>query len=118
MRWTNRALPQTLQIAVIFLYIAAFFSVLNGLINITRILGLIVLLGGLIALAAAQGLVQERKLGYVLALLYAGWDLVGTILNVSGGFSGWNLIGLLLAIALVSLLLHPMSRAYYRAWFR
>ena len=45
-------------------------------------------------------------------------DVLLTIYSVSGGFSAWYLIGLLLAIALVALLLHPMSRAYYRMWFR
>ena len=117
-RWTNPSLPQTLQIAVLFLYITAFFNVLGGLINITSIWGLINFLSGLIAFGAAQGMARERKNGYRLALLFAAVDVLLTIYSVSGGFSAWYLIGLLLAIALVALLLHPMSRAYYRMWFR
>ena len=116
-RWTNPSLPQTLQIAVLFLYISAFFAILGGLINITSTGGIVVI-GGLLALAAARGMVRERKYGYRLALFYAVWDVVATILSISGGFSAWYLIGLLLAIALVGLLLHPISRQYYRTWFR
>ena len=117
-RWTNPSLPQTLQIAVLFLYISAFFDILNGLINVTSIAGLVYLLSGLIAFAAAQGTVRERKNGYRLALFYAAWYVALRIFSASGGFSAWHLIGVLLAIALVALLLHPMSRGYYRMWFR
>lgn len=117
-RWTNPSLPQTLQIAVLFLYISAFFDILNGLVNIVGVAGLIFLLSGIAAFAAAQGTVRERKPGYLLGLLYAAWDVVLRIFFVSGGFSAWHVIGVMLAIALVALLLHPMSRAYYRTWFR
>lgn len=117
-RWTNPSLPQTLQIAVLFLYISAFFAILGGLINIASTAGIVVVIGGLLALAAARGMVRERKYGYLLALFYAAWDVLGTFLSISGGFSAWYLIGLLLAIALIGLLLHPMSRQYYRTWFR
>ena len=117
-RWTNPSLPQTLQIAVLFLYISAFFAILGGLINIASISGAVILIGGLLALVAARGMVRERRYGYLLALFYAAWDVLGTILSISGGFSAWYLIGLLLAIALAGLLLHPMSRHYYRTWFR
>lgn len=117
-RWTNRSLPQTLQIAVLFLYISAFFAILGGLINIGSRLGLVVLIGGLIALVAARGIVRERKNGFRLAIFYAAWDLIGTLLSIAGGFSFFYIFGLLLAIALVALLLHRDSRAYYRTWFR
>ncbi len=117
-RWTNPSLPQTLQIAVLFLYISAFFAILGGFANITSTAGVVVLVGGLIAFAAARGMVKERKNGYRLALFYAAWDILGTLLSIAGGFSAWYLIGLLLAIALVALLVHPMSRGYYRMWFR
>ena len=117
-RWTNPSLPQTLQIAVLFLYITAFFNILGGLIDIGSLWGLVNFLSGLIAFAAAQGMVRERKNGYRLALLFAALDVLLTIFSVSGGFSAWYLIGLLLAIALVALLVHPVSREYYRIWFR
>ena len=117
-RWTNPALPQTLQIAVLFLYISAFFAILGGLVNITTYQGAVVLVGGVIALAAASGIVKERKHGYRLGVFYAVWDILGTLLSISGGFSIFYVIGLLLAIALAALLLHPMSRGYYRMWFR
>ena len=114
----NKSLPQTLQIAVLFLYISGFFAILGGIINLTTTAGIVILIGGLIAFTAARGMVKERKFGYFLAVFYAVWDVIGTLLSISGGFTAWYLIGLLLAIALAFLLLHPMSRAYYRAWFR
>ncbi|MCY3807235.1 MAG: hypothetical protein OXG55_14620 [bacterium] len=117
-RWTNPSLPQTLQIAVLLLYITAFFGILRGLISIGHPLGVFLFLTGLIAFAGAAGLVRERRHGYWLAGLYALMDVVGEVLGMLDEFSGWDLIGLLLAIALAGLLLHPMSRQHYRTWFR
>lgn len=117
-RWTNPSLPQTLQIAVLLLYITAFFGVLRGLIAIGHPLGVFLFLTGLIAFAGAAGLVRERRAGYWLASLYAVLDVAGEVVGMLSEFSGWDLIGLLLAVALVALLVHPMSRAYSRIWFR
>ena len=118
MRWTNPSLPQTLQIAVIFLYISAFFAILSGLISITHVLGLLTLVAGVIAVAAARGLVRERKFGYWTAVLITLVDVAGALLTLTGSVSALRVINLLVALALVGLLLHPMSRAYYRTWFR
>ena len=118
-RWTNPALPQTLQIAVLLLYISAFFGVLRGLVSIGHPLGVLLLVIGLVAFAGAAGIVRERKVGYWLAVLYAVLDALGEVLGmVLGEFSGWDMIGVVLAIALFALVLHPMSRGYYRIWFR
>ena len=118
MRWTNPSLPQTLQIAVIFLYISAFFAMLSGLIAITHALGLLTLVAGPVAVAAARGLVRERKIGYWAAVLITLVDVAGALLTLTGSVSALRVINLLVALALVGLLLHPMSRAYYRTWFR
>lgn len=117
-RWTNPSLPQTLQIAVLLLYITAFFGILRGLTAIGQPLGVFLLLTGLIAFAGAAGLVRERRVGYWLAGIYAVLDVLGEVLAMLSEFSGWDLLGLLLALALTGLMLHPMSRAYYRTWFR
>jgi uncharacterized membrane protein HdeD (DUF308 family) len=118
MRWTNPSLPQTLQIAVIFLYISAFFAILNGLIAITNALGALTLVAGLIAVAAARGLVRERKVGYWTAVIITLIDVAAALLALTGGVSALRAINLLVALAVVGLLLHPMSRAYCRIWFR
>ncbi len=118
MRWTNPSLPQTLQIAVIFLYISAFFAILAGLIGIGHPLALLALVGGLAGFAAARGVVRERKVGYWVAVVVAVIDVAGSLIPLLGGASALGAINLLVAIALVGLLLHRESRAYYRIWFR
>ncbi|MCE2524863.1 MAG: hypothetical protein J4F99_02610 [Acidimicrobiia bacterium] len=117
-RWTNPSLPQTLQIAVVLLYISGFFAVLRGLTLIGHPLSIFLILTGLLAFGAAQGTVRERKNGYRLAVLYGFLEMLGEVLGMLAAFSAWDLIGVLLALALVGLLLHPMSRGYYRTWFR
>lgn len=117
-RWTNPTLPQTLQIAVLLLYISGFFAVLRGLTLIGHPLAIFLILTGLLAFAAAQGTVRERKNGYRLAVLYGFLEILGEVLGMLAAFSAWDLLGLLLALALVGLLVHPMSRSHSRTWFR
>ncbi len=117
-RWTNPTLPQTLQIAVMLLYISGFFAVLRGLTLIGHPLAIFLILTGLLAFAAAQGTVRERKNGYRLAVLYGFLEILGEVLGMLAAFSAWDLLGLLLALALVGLLVHPMSRSHSRIWFR
>ena len=119
-RWTNPTQPQTLQIAVILLYIEAVFSVLFGGVFFLFPLGLLLVVG---QAAGGFGIANERKWGYWLAVAVATLGLlpfvvavfsdgVGTLLSI--GF----LINLVFPAALFALLLHPMSRDYQRIWFR
>ena len=105
--------PQTLQIAVFLLYIDAFFGVLNGLQAGAPLFLLAALAGGF----GAYGIANEKKWGYALGLVasfspfllrfYYGFDLLSR-----------DLITTLFEVALVALLLHPMSRDYQRIWFK
>jgi ABC-type amino acid transport system permease subunit len=95
-RWFNPSQPQTLQIAVWLLY----FNAVGGLL---------------------LGIANEQRWGYILGVVMAVLDVV-LIVAAAGGvmdvFRGTVLISFLFAIALVALLLHPMSREYQRIWFR
>jgi len=116
-RWFNNTQPQTLQIAVILLYIDAAFSLIFGGLLFFFPIGLIIT----VAMAAgAFGIANEQRWGYALGLVGAGLNLLKPLI---AGFSlteyiGYDPLGLLLAVALVALLLHPMSRDYQRIWFK
>ena len=108
-RWFNPNQPQTLQIAVILLYLDAVFLLIGGA------LGLWLFLVTMVAMAAgAFGIANEKKWGYALGL-------AGAILNLLAPFVyglGSNILNLIFSVALVALLVHPMSRDYQRIWFR
>jgi len=112
-RYVNPMQPQTLQIAVFLLYFNAFFNALYGLAG-----GVLLL----IAFAAAgafggYGIANEYKWGYGLGLLAAFSPF---LIRMAYGIPLFSapLISLLFEIALVALLLHPMSRDYQRIWFK
>ena len=114
-RWFNPHLPQTLQIAVILLYINAFFLLLSiGALGIFFLIMIGFVAGGF-------GIANEKKWGYVVALIasavqvliWLAWVGLG---DIFGNFA--NLIGFMFDVALFALLAHPMSRDYQRIWFR
>jgi hypothetical protein len=140
-QWTNRSLPQTLQIGLILLYIRA----------VTTLLGLnqqfITFPGSefrsdftvknwplqlvLVAVLAAGGylIANERKIGWILGVIGAALPLVGRLLLMVGTslstvdvpqVAPWryNGFGLMFEVALFALLVHPQSRHYQRIWFK
>jgi hypothetical protein len=113
-QWLNPSQPQTLQIAVILLYIDAFFLVLRG--GIFTSYGLLIIAG---SAGAGFGIANERKWGYALGVAVACF---GPVLRFAlGGFDavfGVGLINLMFEVALIALLLHPQSREYQRVWFK
>ena len=110
-RWTNPSQPQTLQIAVILLYINAFFSVVYG--AIFHPVGLLITIG---TIAAGFGIANEKKWAYLLGV---GVALLPFVLRLAfgTGLVGGSLINFMFEVALVALLLHPQSRDYQRIWF-
>ncbi len=113
-RWFPTRQPQTLQIAVVLLYWNAFLSLIVGLI--TGGFGRLTLLLLLLDVAGAFGIANERKWGYITAIGAAFLPFI--LLIAIGGFFGGGLLSLIFQIALIVLLLHPMSRSYYKIWFR
>jgi hypothetical protein len=113
-RWFPAHQPQTLQFAVGLLYWNALLGLIVGLI--TGGLGRLALLLLLVAdFAGAFGIANERKWGYYVAVAAAVLYLV---LVALGAILGGGILNLVFQIALVALLLHPMSRNYYKRWFR
>jgi hypothetical protein len=118
-RWFNPSQPQTLQIAVWLLYFNAVGGLIFGSVYVTLgvFLGLIALVG---CGAAAFGIANEQRWGYLLGVAMALLQvlLIVAVVGIFGLFKGVALISFLFAVALVALLLHPMSRDYQRIWFK
>ena len=108
-RWFDPHQPQTLQIATMLLYLNGVIGLVFG--GFASALGFLVL-GA--SIAGAFGMANSKKWGYFLAVFAAIMPLVFTIAN---GLGGADFINLMFEIALVALLLHPMSRNYQKIWF-
>ena len=126
--WVNPRQPQTLYLAQILMYFRGAMHILRFMFG-----GAVVLLGssaiftayllldtvGLVM--AANGIANEDKWGYQLGIVAASAPLVvmGVRIIEYGGMSlFWNnIIAIMFDVALVALLLHPMSVEYRRVWF-
>lgn len=118
--WVNRNQPQTLYIAQLLLYfrggIALVFGVLLG-----GSLTLLSLLFAVAEVAAGYGIANERRWGYWLGVSVAAIALLVALLVLLQNFGRFDRlfgqsIGVLFDVALVALLLHPMSLGYQRYW--
>jgi hypothetical protein len=115
-RFFDPSQPQTLQIAVILQYLNALFALIDIVYGPT-FFTIIPLAQG----AAAFGIANDKKwaywLGVAAASLQLGIYLLVVVLTHSlGGLSG--VLSLAFSVALVALLVHPISRGYQRIWFR
>jgi hypothetical protein len=113
-KWLNRGQPQTLQYAVMLLYINAAFAILFG--GFLQLYGLIVIAGGI---GGGYGVANERKWGYGVALGVAFAPFLFSILFYRSLLSpGESVINLAFELLLIGLLLHNQSREYERIWFK
>jgi hypothetical protein len=114
-RWFNQGHPQTLQTAVILLYLNGILGLLPGFGSYGGIpvsVGLAV--GGF-------GVANDKKWGYGLAIVAAVLDVLYVFYywGFPDALTNFNpLLSVMIGGALVALLLHPMSRSYQRIWFR
>jgi len=111
-QWFDRTQPQTLQSAVLLLYLEAVFGFVFGSRFMTG-LELLIIAG---YAGAGFGIANGKKWGYGLGVGCVGARL---LLFLAGGLGDAlrDPISLLLTIALAALLLHPESRQYQRIWF-
>jgi hypothetical protein len=117
-RWFPTTQPQTLQIAAALLYWNAALAVLASLVGLH--VGVVTLAAILLDVLGAYGIANQRKAGYVVALVAALVPLVALLgaLFLGGAYLAGSLLTLIFDIALVALLLHPVSLGYMRIWFR
>ncbi len=115
-RWLNPAQPQTLQIAVMLLYLSAAFGLFGMLVRGSLFPALVLIVAA--QAAGAYGIANERRWGYWLALAAALLPFVLAFLLTGNPILAGDPLSLLFQIALVALLVHPQSRDYRRIWFR
>jgi len=116
-RWFNPGQPQTLQFAVILLYLNGVLGVLQGIFS--GALGLIAAGFAVAQLVAGFQIANERKWGYWLGVVMAFVPFAFTAyLLARYHVFAVNAFSLLFEIALVVVLLHPMTREYRKIWFR
>ena len=127
--WVNPRQPQTLYLAQMLMYFRGGLSLLfllfagnsASLLGSSALYSAFVLLETVGLIAAAYGIANEKKWGYQLGVVAAVAPLVVAGLRVfgDGGLDVLfdNLVPIMFDIALVALLLHPMSVDYRRIWF-
>ncbi len=115
--WFNSHQPQTLQFAVILLYFNGVLGLIQGIF--AGALGLISVAFAAGQLASGFGIANERKWGYWLGVVFAFVPFVFTAyLLARYRVFAVNIFSLIFEVALVVVLLHPMSRDYRKIWFR
>mgnify|MGYP000875131821 FL=1 len=113
-KWFNPHLPQTLQIAIMLLYLNAVFAVLYG--GLGSPIGILLIAGGV---GAGFGIANEKKWGYFagIAMAVSPFVLRAALDGLAYAFRV-SPITLMFEVALVALLLHPQSRDYQDTWFK
>ncbi len=115
-RWVNPHQPQTLYMGVILSYLDAALGLLG--FGLPYLVARLIVPVGLAA--GGFGVANEKKWGYGLAVGAAILQVLTevVILGSSTFTDIGNLFAFVFDVALVALLLHPMSRDYQRIWFR
>jgi len=113
-KWFDQSQPQTLQAAVLFCYLNAALAVFY-LIFFGATLPLVLL----VAAIGANGIANEKRWGYWVAVIAAVVYVVTQLIAFATfAHSLGEVLNLAFAILLVVLLLHPESRHYQKIWFR
>ena len=115
-RFLNPAQPQTLLIAVYLLYFQAAFLLFALLVNGTFPPLFVAIVVG--QFAAGYGIANEFKWGYALGIGMAVLPFALRFFASGNPLASADLLNLMFEIALVALLLHPLSRDYQRIWFK
>jgi L-asparaginase/Glu-tRNA(Gln) amidotransferase subunit D len=114
-RFVNQFQPQTLVIATILCYFNAVSGILFGALSASGYAALVVVGLG----AGGFGIANDKRWGYAMAVGGSILQVLLVAVVYNGGvFENGSVIGLLFDVALVALLLHPMSRDYQRIWFK
>jgi hypothetical protein len=113
-KWVNQFQPQTLYMATILCYVDAVFGLIYGAFTTPVGLFITVALG-----AGGFGIANEKRWGYAVAVMGAVVQVLLLVVVLGTAvLTTLAIINFLFDIALVALLLHPMSREYQRIWFK
>ncbi|HTV11508.1 MAG TPA: hypothetical protein VME20_06560 [Acidimicrobiales bacterium] len=115
-QWLDRSQPQTLYLATILLYFNAAWWLLYLIVGIATWFTLL----AIPAIFAGLGIANEKRLGYWGAVAVGALNvlILLDLFVAAQGQSFGVVISLIFGIALLALLLHPMSRSYQRIWFK
>lgn len=138
-KWFDRMLPQTLAVALWLLYIDGAFSLIN-FIDMRSDIGLLRVTGGLNVLFALVSIAAYVLAGFLMAngkllgwyvgifasftpllsrfLVASSLSDMGYDMSLRNRLMGADTVGFLFEVALIVLILHPMSRVHARRWFR
>jgi hypothetical protein len=115
-KWFSQSLPQTLQMAVMLLYLLSAMTVITAVIFGGPGLVLLVFVAGQVA--GAFGIANDSKAGYRLAIVAALLPFAYlAYLFARYHVVPFSILTLAFQVALVALLLHRHSREYARIWF-
>jgi hypothetical protein len=107
--------PQTMQYAVLLGYVECVLGLLGGWLGDAPMVLALVAIG-----VGSFGIANEKKWGYAAACAGAGGRVL--LLLAYWGSDAlqdvFKLIVFMFAVALLGLLVHPMSRDYQRIWFK
>lgn len=136
--WTNPRHPQTLQIFVLIIYFRVIFGLVFGLKPIVDaaidyklqflLPFILIAITMAIPVLSARAIANDRWWGYIVSLIFAAYPFVLAIIAItiqpnrffgviSGSLIGGSLIGTIFAIAMLALLIHPLSRNYVKSYF-
>mgnify|MGYP001049638479 CR=1 FL=1 len=105
-RWINRHQTQTLVLGNVLLY-------MEGVFNIAR--GTFFALIGVGMIIAGYGIANDKKVAWKLGVTTS---LLSTVMRLASQSIGFNVIfSLVFPVALLALLVHPVSRDYQKIWF-
>ena len=135
-RWYDPNVPQTLAIAQILLYINGVFAFLYEVVGARAGASALIRLLFVAAVGAyvfgAYGIANGRKLGWQLGVAAAfspfvlrfidiqlsfGYFSMSEKVRYTLGLYGGGFLSTIFDIALIALLLHPMSRNHQKIWF-
>ena len=105
-RWINRYQTQTLVLGNTLLYIECVFNIARG-----RVFALI----GIAMLLAGYGIANDKKIAWRLGVAASILSVAMRLTYHSAGIE--TIFSLVFPIALLTLLLHPLSRDYQKIWF-
>ncbi len=121
-RWLDRSQPQTLYISVIIAYIDVVFTVLDmfsGTQGLPFVFILFIFIVPLLQGVAAFGIANNNLKMWLLAVALSILNFV-LIFYIYAIYSFFpvGVLTLIVDIAMLILLIHPMSRTYVKIWFR